>query len=113
MRGFITLVVIPVLRMPIDWANDLVTSGLVILWEVVGLVPLLTWFILTQIKKRLPDLMIELANDPKFQVAMRQLGAKVGQAAMPKMTINNAIGMALPFLLQRFFGGPPQPPPPP
>lgn len=104
----------------VDWGNDLITSGLVILWEVVGLLPLLTWFILREIRRQLPSLMTALANDPQFVQALKMMASKFGMSA-GKMTMGNALGMGmnmiLPMILQRIMGGagggaPPAAPPP-
>jgi len=111
---------------PIDWSVNLPTAFLIVALELRIVLPILGWYVLNLIRRELPDMILDLLEDKEFVMKVR---SKMSQFLPPGMmgrgvSIEKAMGMglqmALPMLLQKFFGGFPAaappvevPPPPP
>ena len=96
--------------------NDLTIAGFVLLLELCVLLPFIGWYVVRMIVRNLPTILSQISEDPKNIEAIKKLVSKFGLPTGGKMTVNNAIGMAMNALIPRLIGGlfqgPAQPPPP-
>jgi hypothetical protein len=103
----------------LDWTNDITIALLVLTFELLIFLPFIGWYVERRIEDRLPEILNKIAENPKCVDAIKKLASKFGMPTGGKMTLNNALGFAIPMLLQKFLGGLPaqvpaiQPPTPP